>query len=86
MESDGRNFAAEQRARWPNGFDGSDSGVKRGYGVTGLPETFFIDRDGVIVSHTILGLDAKTFRTELAKITAPSPAGATTTMPAPPPD
>jgi cytochrome c biogenesis protein CcmG/thiol:disulfide interchange protein DsbE len=71
VESDGRKFAQKQRADWPNGFDASQ-GVRRGYGVTGLPETFFIDAKGVIRSHVILGLTKSVLDGELAKITKPS--------------
>jgi cytochrome c biogenesis protein CcmG/thiol:disulfide interchange protein DsbE len=70
IESDGREFAAQQRARWPSGFD-RDNVVARGYGVIALPQTFFIDRDGMIRSHVFQQLDAETFRTELARITKP---------------
>jgi cytochrome c biogenesis protein CcmG/thiol:disulfide interchange protein DsbE len=68
VESDGREFAKEQHADWPNGFDRNEA-VRRGYGVTGLPETFFIDADGIIRSHVIQGLTAKVLDEQLAKIT-----------------
>jgi len=69
IESDGRNFAKAQGATWPNGFD-ADSAVKKGYGVTGLPETFFIDKDGVIRGRIYQGLRQQDLDTELAKIGA----------------
>jgi cytochrome c biogenesis protein CcmG/thiol:disulfide interchange protein DsbE len=68
VESDGRRFAADKHADWPNGFDASE-GVRRGYGVTGLPETFFIDAKGVIRSHVIRGLTQSVLDQQLAKIT-----------------
>jgi cytochrome c biogenesis protein CcmG/thiol:disulfide interchange protein DsbE len=68
VESDGRSFVKEQRASWPNGFD-QHGAVQRGYGVTGLPETFFIDADGIIRSHVILGLTPKVLDEQLVKIT-----------------
>jgi cytochrome c biogenesis protein CcmG, thiol:disulfide interchange protein DsbE len=68
IESDGRAFAHEQRADWPSGFD-PDSVVARGYGVNDLPQTFFIDRDGVVSSHLYGQLTSDTLRAELAKIT-----------------
>jgi cytochrome c biogenesis protein CcmG/thiol:disulfide interchange protein DsbE len=71
VESDGRSFARDQHASWPNGFD-RDEAVRRGYGVTGLPETFFIDADGVIRSHVIQGLTDKVLEEQLAKITKPA--------------
>jgi cytochrome c biogenesis protein CcmG, thiol:disulfide interchange protein DsbE len=70
IESDARAFAAQQRATWPSGID-ADNVVARGYGVTALPQTFFIDRDGVIRSRVFQQLDPETFRTELARITKP---------------
>ncbi len=69
VESDGRSFAKEQHATWPNGWD-RDEAVRRGYGVTGLPETYFIDASGVIRSHVILGLTPKVLTEQLAKITS----------------
>jgi cytochrome c biogenesis protein CcmG/thiol:disulfide interchange protein DsbE len=69
IESDGRSFARRQKADWPNGYD-AEAAVKKGYGVTGLPETFFIDADGIIRSHIILGLDQETLDAQLAKIGA----------------
>ena len=69
VESDGRNFAKAQGATWPNGFD-ADLAVKKGYGVTGLPETFFIDQDGIIRGHIYQGLRQQDLDAELAKIGA----------------
>jgi peroxiredoxin len=71
VESDGREFAKDQHADWPNGFDRNEA-VRRGYGVTRLPGTFFIDADGVIRSHVIRGLTEKVLDAQLAKITTPS--------------
>jgi len=83
VESDGRSFAADEHATWPMGFDPT-SVVARGYGVDPLPQTFFIDRDGVIRSQVFQQLDPKTFEAELAKILKPSAASTrptTTTAP-----
>jgi cytochrome c biogenesis protein CcmG/thiol:disulfide interchange protein DsbE len=71
IKSDGRDFAARQHARWPSGFD-QDAVVARGYGVDPLPQTFFIDRDGIIRSRVYQQLDPATFRTQLAKIMPPA--------------
>lgn len=71
IETDGRNFANAQHADWPNGFDRSQA-VRRGYGVTGLPETFFIDAKGVIRSHVIRGLTDDVLQQQLATITKPA--------------
>ncbi len=71
VESDGREFAKQQHSNWPNGFD-RDEAVRRGYGVTGLPVTFFIDARGVIRGHVYQGLTQEILEQQLAKITKPS--------------
>jgi hypothetical protein len=43
---------AEFEASYPNVRDGCDA-VARDWGVTGLPETFFVDRRGRVVAHVI---------------------------------
>lgn len=67
IESDGRKFAKEQKATWPNGFDG-DSIVSNDYGVKQLPQTFFIDEKGVIRAHLFGGLTADSLQEELKKL------------------
>jgi cytochrome c biogenesis protein CcmG, thiol:disulfide interchange protein DsbE len=49
-----------------------DGAVVRGYGVVGLPTTFFVDRDGVI-RHVETGgaLTAEHLRTDLLQLTRP---------------
>ena len=69
IESDGKKFAKDQRASWPNGFD-ADGAVAKGYGVKELPQTFFIDAKGVVRAHLFGGLDAETLQQQLAKIGA----------------
>ena len=67
LRGDARQFAEEQHADWPIGFDGTGA-VARGYGVDPLPQTFFIRSDGTIASHVIRGLTKAEFRRELKKI------------------
>jgi cytochrome c biogenesis protein CcmG/thiol:disulfide interchange protein DsbE len=67
IRGDARQFAREQRANWPNGFDAGND-VARGYGVDPLPQTFFIRADGTIASHVIRGLDQRELDRELRKI------------------
>jgi cytochrome c biogenesis protein CcmG/thiol:disulfide interchange protein DsbE len=67
LRGDARQFAREQRANWPNGFD-SDSTVARGYGVDPLPQTFFIRADGTIAAHVIRGITRSELDRELKKI------------------
>jgi peroxiredoxin len=69
VESDGRKFAKDQKATWPNGFDG-DGVVSGEYGVKQLPQTFFIDAKGVIRDHLFGGLTAESLQEELQKLGA----------------
>lgn len=68
IRGDGEEFARDQRADWPNGFD-VDGAVARSYGVNGLPQTFFIDRDGTITARVPAELTESTIRARLAEIT-----------------
>jgi cytochrome c biogenesis protein CcmG/thiol:disulfide interchange protein DsbE len=54
--SDGRHFVSKHRISYLNLADGQGSSVGR-WGVTGFPETFFIDRRGRAVAH--VGLEIK---------------------------
>jgi thiol:disulfide interchange protein len=53
------------------GFD-VDGSVAKGYGVIGLPQTFFIRADGTIAARVPAELTAETFRDQVARITKPS--------------
>ncbi|OGO09444.1 MAG: hypothetical protein A2Y61_04345 [Chloroflexi bacterium RBG_13_60_13] len=46
-DGDAKKYLKEFDITYPNGPD--ESGINFEYGATGVPETFFIDRDGVIV-------------------------------------
>src|SRR5436853_141376 len=51
-ESDGRRFIEEQRITYPNALDpGGQFAIE--LGVTGLPETYFINPEGQIFQHWI---------------------------------
>lgn len=67
IRGDARRFAREMRADWPIGFD-ADKSVALGYGVDPLPQTFFIDPGGTIVSHVIRGMSESEFRRELRRL------------------
>ncbi len=69
IESDGRSFAKEQQATWPNGFD-ADGAVALGYGVKELPQTFFIDKLGIVRAHLYGGLSADDLQEQLQKLGA----------------
>jgi cytochrome c biogenesis protein CcmG, thiol:disulfide interchange protein DsbE len=52
LSGDARDFLREFRVSYPNVRDRGDD-VAREWGVTGLPETFFISRRGRVVGHVI---------------------------------
>ncbi len=52
VSGDARDFLDEYRASYPNVRDQGDE-VARRWGVTGLPETFFLRRDGKVVGRVI---------------------------------
>ncbi len=54
--SDARKFVDRYGLTYPNVYDGSGKLVEP-WGVTGFPETFVIDRDGVIVEHIVGAID-----------------------------
>ena len=58
VSGDARAFLDEFHIGYPNVRDGSD-GVGRDWGVTGLPETFFIDRQGRVVARVIGAIDSR---------------------------
>jgi cytochrome c biogenesis protein CcmG/thiol:disulfide interchange protein DsbE len=66
-QSDGLSFLQTYGITYPNVIDASGS-VAINYGVTGVPETFFIDRHGVIVSKVIGELTAQTLQSNLQLI------------------
>ena len=54
--SDARAFVRKYRLTYPNVYDGSGKLVET-WGVTAFPETFVVDRDGVIVEHIVGAID-----------------------------
>jgi cytochrome c biogenesis protein CcmG, thiol:disulfide interchange protein DsbE len=58
VTTDARAFIREYGITYPNIRDGADE-VARGWGVTGLPETFFMSRGGKVVAHVIGAIDAR---------------------------
>ena len=69
LRADGRAFAKEQRAHWPNGYDGDES-VRRAYGVNGQPQTIFIDADGTIVARVAGPLTEASLAEQLGAISS----------------
>jgi cytochrome c biogenesis protein CcmG/thiol:disulfide interchange protein DsbE len=62
--SDGLSFLQKYGITYPNVLDASGS-VAISYGVTGTPETIFIDRRGVVVQKVIGELTAQTLESTL---------------------
>jgi cytochrome c biogenesis protein CcmG/thiol:disulfide interchange protein DsbE len=68
LTDDARAFAKQQRATWDLVEGGENDPVARAYGVRALPQTFFIDRDGVIVARYFGAPSGDTFDDEVRKI------------------
>jgi peroxiredoxin len=71
LTDDARRFAKDQRATWELAEGGEKDPVARAYGVRALPQTFFIDRDGVIEARYFGAPSGDTFDAEVRKIIAP---------------
>jgi cytochrome c biogenesis protein CcmG, thiol:disulfide interchange protein DsbE len=72
IASDARAFVKEQRATWRTA-DDSTNAIVKAYGITGVPQTFFIRPDGTIAVRYYSDIpDAADFRTALTKVTKPS--------------
>lgn len=76
FRADARKFMRTYGITYPNVYDGKGSTVGR-YGITGVPETFFVDRRGRLVPERIAGpVDDERFRERfdaaLAKALAPA--------------
>ena len=65
--SQGLNFLHTYGITYPNVVD-PDGSVTISYGVTGVPETIFLNRSGVIVSHVIGELTEQTMQSNLQMI------------------
>ena len=61
VSDDARAFLEEFDVSYPNVRDGSDA-VARDWGVTGLPETFFVDRRGRVVGRVIGAINSRQLR------------------------
>ncbi|MEX0626239.1 MAG: TlpA disulfide reductase family protein [Chloroflexota bacterium] len=62
-----RDFLARMGATWPSAMDPGDA-VARQYGIIGPPDSFFINRDGIVVSRRIGPLNAAEMERRLAGI------------------
>jgi len=71
-QSDALNFLQQYGITYPNVVDSAGS-VGISYGVTGVPETFFIDRHGVIVHKVIGELSEQTLQSNLQLLLRAAP-------------
>jgi len=60
-------FLAEFDTTYPSALD-PGSRISRAYGVTGVPETFIIDQEGLLVRHVRGAISAAQLRQEIGKI------------------
>jgi len=68
-QSDAQNFLRTYRITYPNVVDRSGS-VALSYDIIGLPDTFFLNRQGVIVSKVVGELTAQSLQSNLRLITS----------------
>lgn len=66
FKSDARRFLAKYKANYPSVRDGGDS-TYSAYGLTGLPETYYLDERGRIVAHDIGEISRQELEAGLAK-------------------
>lgn len=67
-----QSFLRQHNITYPNVQDSLGSTTTTDYGVTGTPETVFINKDGVVVAKWIAPLTSKGWQLEMAKL-SPSP-------------
>jgi cytochrome c biogenesis protein CcmG, thiol:disulfide interchange protein DsbE len=70
-------YAEESGLNYPSGLDPTGS-TMRAYGVTGTPETFIIDPDGVVTARWIGPLSSSTLEQLLVPVAGPAPSPPTT--------
>ncbi|HVB75667.1 MAG TPA: TlpA disulfide reductase family protein [Ktedonobacteraceae bacterium] len=66
--SDALSFMHKYKIGYPNVLD-ADGSVSINYGVTGVPETIFINRNGIVVSHVAEQLTEQALQSNLKLIT-----------------
>ncbi len=67
FKSDARRFLTKYKANYVSVRDGGDS-TYSAYGLTGLPETYYLDAQGRIVAHDIGQLSREDLETGIAKL------------------
>jgi cytochrome c biogenesis protein CcmG, thiol:disulfide interchange protein DsbE len=74
LTGDAREFIREFRISYPNVRDPGDE-VARDWGVTGLPETFFLSARGRVVAHVIGAVSSRQLEQGIAAAVEGRPAG-----------
>jgi cytochrome c biogenesis protein CcmG, thiol:disulfide interchange protein DsbE len=74
LTGDAREFIREFRISYPNVRDPGDE-VARDWGVTGLPETFFVSARGRVVAHVIGAISSRQLEEGIAAALDGQPAG-----------
>jgi cytochrome c biogenesis protein CcmG/thiol:disulfide interchange protein DsbE len=62
-----RDFMAQMGAGWPAAMD-PNGAVAQEYGIIGPPESFFVDRNGIVVGHQIGELTPRDLRAQLVTL------------------
>ena len=65
--SDARNFLRHYKINYPSVRDGTSSTFDR-YGLTGVPETYYLDAQGRLVGHTIGEVSGDELEREILKL------------------
>jgi len=75
LTGDALGFARKYKMNYVSARDGSGDKTWNSYGLTGVPETYFIDPTGRIVAHIPGAVSAQTLEEGIATITRPSRGG-----------
>jgi cytochrome c biogenesis protein CcmG, thiol:disulfide interchange protein DsbE len=68
LAGDARSFARQHHATWPLADGGEGDPAARAYGVRAIPQTFFVDRRGTIVSRFYGAPSGDRFDAEVRRI------------------
>src|SRR5207244_7305670 len=76
LSGDARGFARKYKLNYVSVRDGSGAKTWSSYGLTGVPETYFLDARGRIVAHIPGAVSSQTLEEGIATITASAPGSA----------
>ena len=75
LTGDARDFTRKYKVNYVSVRDGSGDKTWNSYGLTGVPETYFLNASGRIVAHIPGAVSAQTLEEGIATITRPSRGG-----------